>query len=282
MPYREHGDYTTPPDDETLWRYMSTHKFASLLAEAALFFVRIDQLEDEYEGSAAKPYRASRAKYNGKELNSCCFEALEIDLRERRRFTLVNCWQRSTHESDAMWRLYCPDKEGIAVKTTVGSLKHSLLGAEPVFIGEVLYSDYDEPFVRTAPAGQASFTMGSPAVRKRHHFEYEQEVRAVIDFSSLARKSLHQCGVALPLISPDAPDICEKGVFYPVDLSTLIKEVVLSPYAGAALEPSVKRSIRASGLNIPVRRSSMARVPHYRSVELIREAAPQDSQHSSS
>ena len=233
MPHHEHIDYTTPPDDAVLWRYMSTDKFSSLLTEASLFFSRIDRLDDGHEGSAAKPYRASRAKYNGKELDACCFEALETGLRELRRFTLVNCWQRNTHESDAMWRLYCSAKDGVAVKTTVGSVKGSLLGAEPVFIGEVLYEDYGEHFSQTRSAGQDSFTMGPLALRKRHYFESEQEVRAVIDLSSLAEKSLHQCGATIPFIAPAASDVCKKGMLYPVDLSALIEEVVISPYAGA-------------------------------------------------
>lgn len=275
MPYSEHEGYMTPSDDVILWRYMSIGKFSSLLTEASLFFARIDQLGDEFEGSAAKPYQASRAKYNGKELSSCCFEALEIDLRERRRFTLVSCWQRNTHESDAMWRLYCPDKAGVAVKTTVGSLKHSLLGSEPVYIGEVLYSDYDEHFVQAAPVGQTSFTIDPPAVRKRHHFKHEQEVRAVIDLSPLAGKSFHPCGVDLPFIGPDAFDICEKGRPHRVDLSTLIEEVVLSPFAEAALELFVKRSTQTAGLGIPVHWSSMTRTPHYRVAELYEQPGEQ-------
>ena len=40
-----------PNPKDTLWRYLSLEKFASLLYTQSLYFVRADQFEDPFEGS---------------------------------------------------------------------------------------------------------------------------------------------------------------------------------------------------------------------------------------
>ena len=54
------------------------------------------------------------------------------------------CWSFE-RESDAMWRIYSPGKEGVKVRTTIGKLFASLNGAKErkghCFIGQVDYKE---------------------------------------------------------------------------------------------------------------------------------------------
>jgi hypothetical protein len=50
MPYISDPVFDTLNDDEPMWRNMDLPKFAWLLMNSELFFVRADKLDDPYEG----------------------------------------------------------------------------------------------------------------------------------------------------------------------------------------------------------------------------------------
>ncbi len=53
--YEKHPVFTPPPDENVkIWRYMDFTKFFSFIDKKALFFTRIDQLEDKFEGRFTK------------------------------------------------------------------------------------------------------------------------------------------------------------------------------------------------------------------------------------
>ena len=71
-------------------------------------------------------------------------EDSRYDFEARNRF-YGQCWSL-IDESDAMWRIYSPDKMGIKVKTTMNKLFNSLLNSSETtsgdsFIGKVKYID---------------------------------------------------------------------------------------------------------------------------------------------
>ena len=49
--YATHPMLETPPASSMLWRYMSLAKFLSFLQTSSLYFSRIDQLGDPFEGT---------------------------------------------------------------------------------------------------------------------------------------------------------------------------------------------------------------------------------------
>ena len=59
-----------------------------------------------------------------------------------RKAVYLNCWYLNEHESEAMWRLCCPDGYGIAVQTTVHHLEQALDNPPSVKVGKVRYIDY--------------------------------------------------------------------------------------------------------------------------------------------
>jgi hypothetical protein len=99
------------------------------------------------------------------------------------------CWS-TLEESDAMWRIYSPDKSGVKVKTTIGKLLNSLQTSSGVdnsrcFIGKVKYMSGDTLKDKL----QDRFWLGREVVDwtsqaasllfKRQEFEHENEVRLI-------------------------------------------------------------------------------------------------------
>lgn len=86
-----------------------------------------------------------------------------------RRQTFVNCWTEG-EESMAMWDLYAQSAGGVAVKSTVGSLKRAVSVAQAtVHVAKIDYIDW-----QTAPWPNNLIAMH---VRKAWGFMHENEVR---------------------------------------------------------------------------------------------------------
>src|SRR5947209_8019300 len=104
----------TSSDDTVIWRYMDLGKLVSLLHTRTLFFSAASRMEDYWEGalSAAAVARRRRREKGTR------IEQDEAEIRRLfRHFVLLNCWHKSSHESDAMWRLYTRGSEGVAVRS---------------------------------------------------------------------------------------------------------------------------------------------------------------------
>lgn len=218
--YKEHEGCNPPPSDAILWRYMDFTKFVSLLEKQALFFARADKLEDPFEGywpdlnkavvrrdleESSNPYREHLLK------------TIFHLIRECPRFTLINCWHESSHESAAMWKLYSKDDNGIAIKTNFDSFARSFTSSEDIFIGRISYVDYETDFF-------TDLNLLSPFLCKRKSFKHEHEVRAIVrDFPTKKQGKDNLIDLS--------QDICDVGNYYEVDLSLLIQEVVIGPYA---------------------------------------------------
>lgn len=239
--YEEHSELHLPPDDSMLWRYLSFTKFVSLLDQQALFFARADKLGDPFEGSVSKTTVDLRPHVH-KGLSESGISALTRAQRNMPRFTLINCWHSSEYESDAMWRLYSGEYDGIAIRTTIESLKQSFTGDQRIFLGRVAYVDYETALI---PEGNVLL----PYLTKRKSFEHENEVRAIY------MEALRDGPVDL------SQDICEIGLFFDVDISRIVSEIVVAPFAQEWFLALVRSVASRYGLNAPARRSSLAKSP---------------------
>ena len=53
--YEKHPVFTAPTNENIkIWRYMDFTKFLSFIDKKTLFFTRVDQLEDKFEGRFTK------------------------------------------------------------------------------------------------------------------------------------------------------------------------------------------------------------------------------------
>ncbi|WP_020590589.1 DUF2971 domain-containing protein [Kiloniella laminariae] len=121
---------------------------------------------------------------------------------KNRKFHLHNklygqCW--TLHKrSDAMWRIYSPNKDAIRIRTTVGGLIDSLYSAnksperDRCFIGKVTYPTDAElkKFSQTVfKNGLNECSIAQTLLVKRNAFEHENEVRLIfIDADGVANK----------------------------------------------------------------------------------------------
>src|SRR4028119_594160 len=111
-----------------------------------------------------------------------------FDFTKKDRF-YGQCWS-TIEESDAMWRIYSPEKSGVKVKTTIRKLLDSLAASPEAtsgeyFIGRVKYlADktlkqklQNREWLSLEPVN--SYSQASSLLFKRREFTHEQEVRLI-------------------------------------------------------------------------------------------------------
>ena len=241
--YQENGFFNSPPMDAVLWRYLDFTKFVSLMDKNALFFVRADKLGDPFEGSYSRMNIKVRPELYRDQIPEHALRQMADFIRESRRFTLVNCWHWSTYESAAMWTMYSRVSDGVAIKTDFKSLSESFTGEDKVFIGTVNYVDYNTAFI-------PENNIMSPYLHKRKSFEPEKEVRA------LTQEIPSRDGR-----SDMSRDLYAVGKYQPVDLSVLISDVVVAPFAEDWFLELVTSVATQYRLGAPVTRSSLSEEP---------------------
>jgi hypothetical protein len=253
---------------------MDFTKFFSLIRTGKLYFPSAWQLreQDPFEGSL----NAFHAKYQGvgvvgggqdktwfaerdvapegwgekewKFTNKIMTEAR----REIRKYTYINSWHMSEHESFAMWKLYDRSSNGLAVVTNFEKLCASLVYGKPIYVGCVEYIDYQSD---AAWLGN----LFDPFMRKTMALRHESEVRAVVcdhregfsDFmNSLMLKRDRQ------LLDPPL------GVSVECNLDELIDYVVVSPTAPGWVVDLVKDYCREA-IGKQVSSSSLKEEPFF-------------------
>ena len=244
--YKIHPHLPSPPDDAVLWRYMDFTKFVSLLERRALFFCRPDLLGDPFEGSISPVTPPAIPR----DLKAGPVAVREIDLRPVVRMARVNCWHMAEFESEAMWRLYTRERDGVAIKVIFGHFKNAFVGDQEVHAAIVQYRDY-----RTAgiPFGNALL----PLFHKRISFEHEREVRALF----------------LRNTTEDGP-VEPTGCYCQVDLAQLVGEIVVAPFAEDWFVDLVRSLAERYGLGDRVSSSTLSDVPTFTARFVIPQKSP--------
>lgn len=204
--YSNHSDFTTPPDQTVIWRYMSIEKYLSLLHTASLFMCRLDKFDDPWEGAYSVGYEDIAPWHP---------QAADI----QRGFLFVNCWHANEYESAAMWELYASRQAGVAIRTTVGDLKRSILSSGDVHISAVRYEDYS---VHIPNLAANKFL---PALIKRRSFAHEHEVRLLA--LTYDESTWHSTDAANPQYGYAVPG--KSALTCEVDLNCLVTDVMFSP-----------------------------------------------------
>ena len=267
----------TPPEDESiLWRYMSLEKFVSILATGSLFFTRVEKFDDPFEGFTPPLmtylYELAINQAENTEKAGLAVKTLE----NWHKYVMCNCWHQSGQESMAMWEKYQMRNSGIAIKTTMENLKKSLLDKPDVFIGQIKYSpvedyemrymfDYVSGYVHVKDLSDTNTPFYFPYFFKRKAFEYEQEVRLIIDshplvgdywnknFGDISLEDFFQKELEIP-------EIWEIGMPLKVDVEPLIGEtgeIIISPYTEDWVTEAVRSVVHQYGFDFKVNRSTL-------------------------
>lgn len=170
----EHQCFPQPLDTSVrVWRYLDLAKFIWLLENKKLYLSRLDLLNDPYEGTTPRPLTVLRDQqlheHGAKQLAA---QIPNIN-QQSRKSLYINCWHLGNAESEAMWRLYCPNDSGVAIQTTYQKLVASIENDPICYIGSVTYIDYES--WQEFPWNIDFY----PVMHKRISFAHEKEVRLV-------------------------------------------------------------------------------------------------------
>ena len=242
-----HSSFLQPQDTLLpVWRYLSLTKFISLLSNKAFYFSRADLLGDPHEGTIPAENAANiRTQFCDPDRPDLIVKARKMN----KLFTYVSCWHLNETESEAMWRLYCPTNEGVALQTTYAKLAQSIQTVD-VYLGLVRYIDYRSQFM---PLDNAF----NPIMHKRKAFEHEREVRAVMwqinsiesierDFDEL------ECHERNP-----------RGFNVSIDLARTLDAIYVNPYAPDLYYEVVRAVMDKFSVSTSLKRSYLADEPYH-------------------
>lgn len=227
----KHPELIKINEDATIWRYLDLEKFESLLRDKALFFCRVDKFSDPFEGSVPKreaEYRmwvreeyaiANNIPYTQKTLEDSIggISSFHKDFKTNH---IVNCWHINLGESDAMWRLYLKDNEGVAIQTTPQKLFTSLEGStEKIYSSKVRYLNYEtQNWFNEVDYPIDGYNMFIPLVHKRNEFIHESEFRLITEVEDAFRSTDYW---------DNQPN--HKGKLIPIDVKELVGKIIFPP-----------------------------------------------------
>lgn len=131
------------------------------------------------------------------------------------------CWTQKK-ESDALWRIYAPDEDGIKVKTTLKKLYKALYDSGnqfrdiSCFIGKIKYDTTanltknlgDANFMRGLLLDQTGYGQAYTLCFKRKQFDYEKEVRLIYNSQGKIKRNIYKFKI-------DPFDLFDEIVFDP-------------------------------------------------------------------
>jgi len=266
-----------PPDDQPIWRYLSFTKMVAMLLDKVLRFSRADTFLDRFEigipaqdMAAARQWtataiadgtisRAGLLSYLAAMTNQprASFERMDDDqlvsqtMRYTSRALFVSSWHLNDGESAAMWDLYLGAEPGVAIQSTVGSLREQVdagSGDTEVFLGTVEYLDY-------AADSWGAFRAFNRVFHKRSSFEHERELRAVIvrpRYAELAHLELDR-----------VMDAARNGIDVPIVVDRLVRQLWISPRADEWFGSLVERVVARFDIKVPIVRSRLYDAPDY-------------------
>lgn len=238
------------PDDQDapICRFLEMWKFEDLLKSRELHFQRADKFpQDDQEGLPPSDYRHVLG-LDPLDLNDHKKLNHHIgSIAQHRESFFISSWYLFDREKPYVWRTYAP--EGVAVFSTYGKLKAAM-------------GSFDgRPHLGMIRYGSKHLT-GWNTMRfittKRQEFEADREVRALLwvpdQYAGINRHfDVENHPHPKPLTEP--PARVPLYLRRPIDLASLISEVVVSPFAPDECDAGVAALISESTLSIPIRRS---------------------------
>ncbi|HWB27083.1 MAG TPA: hypothetical protein VG738_16485 [Chitinophagaceae bacterium] len=241
-----------PSDNLIVTKYFDLAKFLSLLSKRALFFCRLDKLEDKYEGVTAEKNYLTRVNWyeqikhfsqtplTKEQIETKVAQHYEFE-KKVREVNCISCWNKDSRETAALWKIYSDFGKGIMIKSSIGRIKDAMKETvEDVRIGEVKYINYTKDVM---PDGNTFY----PIVHKRDFFSYENEVRLIhqVDYPQIGR-----------YYNWDA-EPNEKGKLIKADLDLLIDEIIVGPFSQKWTTELIKDIIGKFGIEKTVNRSTI-------------------------
>jgi len=211
-----------------------------MLEKNELFLPAVATLNDSYEGSAPLPMVKERdamfewvedqfQNLDAGEREERVYEMkrnLSLLIRRFRHLSYVSCWHMNEYESEAMWRLYCGNKRGVAIRTTYASLSDATRFKDSN-IGKVSYIDYSTTEFETT-------LVDHYFMHKRISFKHENEVRVVF---------MDMEAILSPVRREEELDLKRSGVSIEIEPESFIDTICVHPYSEDWYEESVRATV---------------------------------------
>jgi hypothetical protein len=243
-------------------------KFVSLLTYQAVWFAKLNILQDQYEGripsNAASLMREDgerwKATFPSQEHHRQIDEWPTKNEADGRELLVVTCWFSDVVESSRMWQEYGGSTEAVAVKSTIGRLARHIYvpGDETVsHLGYVKYVNHDDHKMSLYEANQA---IERAFLKDTAQFAHEQEVRLVtMNFKTTYCATPEGIPYTREQVAGAGMNNFENpGLYVGANIDGLISEVVLAPGAQPWFEKLVRRLVGLHGLSANVVQSSLA------------------------
>lgn len=251
--------------DRTVWRYMPFTKFVSLLTYQAIWFSKLNILQDQYEGQI--PSHAKRLMteegarwketFTSPEHHRQIDEWPTTNEANGRELLVVTCWFADEVESSRMWKEYGGSTEAVAVKSTIGRVARHIYVPQDETISHLGYVKYINHGDYKMCLYEASQAIERAFLKDGDQFAHEQEVRLV----TMNFKTTY---CATPDGFPYPPEQVagagmnnfeNPGLYIDTNLDGLIAEVVLAPGSQLWFEKLVKRLVSLYGVGASVTQS---------------------------
>lgn len=229
--------------DLPLYRYMSIAQFLSLIENEKLFLKKVRLWDDTWE---APDDQLPIVRPDGSEIFT---ESLIVSS------TVGQCWTYE-NDSDAMWRIYSPDCQGVMIETSVGSF-HEIKNLRRAVLGKVLYFNKDNYIEkRYEIANNKSYCYAGDMVLKREAFKHENEVRFLVCLQGYLE--LENCW--------DVP-----VVGFDIDIFSFIKSIKFDPRADDWFVNTMKKYCLSKGLKCLVEKSDLYQRDFYKKTRFVRK-----------
>ncbi len=236
MAYRNFINIEQSVLDKPIYRIMPIHRLLEALQKKQLVLVTPKKWDDPFENALL----SAPVKLVG---------TGEVGAFSAKDAVYGQCWTLH-RETDAMWRIYSPDKNGAKVKTTPRKLLEALKADNPdfwelrCFVGQVTYLTQAKLLSKLLDINWRD-TNGSGIAEsllyKRREFSHEKEVRVIYSGADNSTSSEIHPFKILP--------------------NDLFEEVIFDPRMDKELATAYKLAIRAKGFTNRIDRSSLYQRP---------------------
>jgi hypothetical protein len=208
-------------DDTKIFRVLEIFRLFDLFETNLLGLTSPKLWDDPYENFLRHSYGISTEEEN-----------LRISYEGYSKFIFGQCWTLND-ETDAIWRIYSPNRDRVKIKTSIKKLHGSLQKIQDKwfrsYLGKVKYVTEHEIKKKIANGIMESkkyFMIKNTLIRdfyfvKRNTFMYENEIRLIVNLSRPPenyKNAIYQ--------DPDNLDVCILPLEDPTDL---IDEIVFDP-----------------------------------------------------
>lgn len=215
---------TSLGNDTPIYRFISLEGFLSFVENRQTYVTRIATWEDKWEAILE---RVPTIDDTGTEIQA--ISVFYSDLFGQ-SWTLLS-------ESDALWKIYSPNRTGIAISSTIEKF-NLIQELNNCYVGKVIYFEGNRDLIEKAKLSQSEF---HTACLKRAVFKHEKEVRLVTHINHL----------------PVDYTFRDMYVYLKLDPIVFIDSITIDPRADDWLVDMVISYCKRTGFNIIPKKSSL-------------------------